>query len=102
MTKKYRITSKTRFALFVAIIIILITTVVNFALELNTVDSSTIQEYTEVKVSSGDTLWSIADTYMSYNSDIRKAVYQLCQINDMSADQLYAGMTILVPTSGNI
>jgi len=97
MTKRYRINSRTRFTLFVVITIILITAVMNFALEFDTVNSSTAQEYREIKISSGDTLWSIADNYMKDNSDIRKSVYELCRINDISADELRAGMTILVP-----
>lgn len=97
MTKHYRINSRTRFTLFVVIAIILLTTIVNFTLGLNTASSSTAKEYREIEISSGDTLWHIAETYMSDNSDIREAVYELCQLNDMSADQLHAGMTILVP-----
>lgn len=97
MTIKFRITNRIRFTLFVAMAIILLTTVFNFALGLNTADSSTITEYMPLEISSGDTLWSIAGTYMNDNSDIRRAVYDLCQINNISAEELYAGMTILVP-----
>lgn len=98
MSKHYRITSRTRFTLFVAIMIILLTSVANFALGLSTADSATRTEYISVEVSSGDTLWSLANTYMSDDdSDIREAVYKLCKINDITADQLYAGMTIKVP-----
>jgi len=98
MSKHYRITSRTRFTIFVAIMIILLTSVANFALGLSTADSATITEYMTIEISSGDTLWSIAGTYMSDDySDIREAVYKLSKINDISADQLYAGMTIKVP-----
>ena len=51
----------------------------------------------ELEVSSGDTLWSIADRYMSDESDIRKSIYELGKINGISASELHAGMTILVP-----
>lgn len=98
MTTRYRITSRTRFTIFVAIMIILLTSVANFALGLSTADSYTIMEYMDIEISSGDTLWSIAGTYMSDEySDIREAVYKLCKINDITADQLYVGMTIKVP-----
>jgi hypothetical protein len=36
---------------------------------------------------------------MSDADDIRVAVYELCKINDISADQLQAGMTIQVPVA---
>ncbi len=51
----------------------------------------------DVQIVSGDTLWSIAQNYMPSDMDTRKAVYELCQVNDISASELYAGMTIQVP-----
>ena len=45
----------------------------------------------------GDTLWSIAQTYMADDLDVRQAVYELCELNNISASNLYAGMTIQVP-----
>ncbi len=99
MTHRYRINSRIRFTLFVVLVILLVTTCANFALGLSTADSATIVEYLEVQVKSGDTLWSIAGTYMDDGSDIRKSVYELCQINDINASQLQAGMTLLVPVN---
>ena len=71
---------------------------VNFALGINTADSSTIPEYIELEVSSGDTLWSIADKYMN-DDDIRESIYKLSKVNNISASDLKAGMTILIPTN---
>ena len=97
MTKTYRITNRFRFTVFVVLTIILLTTAINFALGLNTAASATIQEYMYVDIMPGDTLWSIAETYMSDTDDIRQAIYELFSINDITASQLYAGMTIQVP-----
>lgn len=97
MTKTYRISSRIRFTLFVAFVIVLITTFVNFALGLSVANSATITEYAQVEISSGDTLWSIAEEYMPANDDIRKSVHQLCKINDISAADLQTGMIIKVP-----
>ena len=97
MTKTYRIANRFRFTLFVVITIVLLTTVINFALGLNTAASLTIQEYLDIEIMSGDTLWSIAETYMADNMDTRAAVYELCSINNITASELYAGMTIQVP-----
>ena len=97
MSKNYRIKSRFRFTVFVVLTIVLTTTAANFALGLNTAASSTVQEYMDVEIKSGDTLWNIAETYMPDNMDTRKAVYQICSLNDISADELYAGMTIQVP-----
>ncbi len=94
---KYRISSRFRFTVFIVLTIILLTTVIHFVLGLNTAASSTIQEYMDLEIMSGDTLWSIAETYMPRDTDIRQAVYQLCSINDITADELVVGMTIQVP-----
>lgn len=99
MTIRYRINNRVRFTLFVVLVILFITTFANAALGLSTANSATYVDYTEVKVMSGDTLWSIASTYMNDDSDIRKSVYELCQINDITASQLQAGMTLLVPVN---
>ena len=97
LMKNYRIANRLRFTVFVVLTIIIFTTVVNFALGLSTASSSTFDEYINVEIKSGDTLWNIAQTYMSNEVDTRKAVYQLCSLNDISADELYAGMIIQVP-----
>lgn len=97
MTKTYRVANKLRFTVFVVLMILILTTVINFALGLNTAVSLTVPEYMDIPVVSGDTLWTIAETYMPTDTDIRKSVYELCQINDISASELYAGMTIKVP-----
>ena len=99
MTRRYRVANRFRFTVFVTIMIILITTVMNFALGLNTAESLTYVEYMDLEIMSGDTLWSIAETYMSDTPDIRAAVYELCQINDITAADLQAGMTIQVPVA---
>ena len=90
--KTYRIKNRFKFTLFIVLTIILFTMTANFALGMNTADSSTIPQYMELEVSSGDTLWSMSD-----ESDIRKSIYELGKINGISASELHAGMTILVP-----
>lgn len=97
MTKNYRIKNRLRFTIFVAVTIILFTMTANFALGINTADSSTVHEYIELEVSYGDTLWSIADKYMD-DDDIRESVYKLSKVNNIKASDLKAGMTIIIPS----
>ncbi len=99
MTRKHRIVNKRRFTIFVVVMLILLTNVINFGLGLNTANSLTRTGYIDVEVAAGDTLWSIAQTYMPQEADVRAAVYQLCQANEISAADLQAGMTIQVPVS---
>lgn len=97
MTKTYRVANKLRFTVFVVLMILILTTAISFALGLNTAVSLTVSEYMDVPITYGDTLWSIAEAYMPTDNDIRESVYELCKINDISASELYAGMTIKVP-----
>ena len=97
MTKIYRVVNRFRFTVFVVLTIVILTTAVNFAFGFNTAASLTKTDYMDVQIVSGDTLWSIAQNYMPSDMDTRKAVYELCQVNDISASELYAGMTIQVP-----
>ena len=97
MTNRYKVVNKFRFTIFVVMMILLITTFANFALGLNTADSLTRLTYMDYEITAGDTLWSIAETYMTDVSDIREAVYELCQLNDIRAGELYVGMTIQIP-----
>ena len=97
MTKRYRVVNKFRFTFFVVLMILAITTFANFALGLNSADSLTRLTYMDQEITDGDTLWTIAETYMTDASDIREAVYELCQLNEISAGELYVGMTIQIP-----
>lgn len=99
MTKTYRIKSRLRFTFFVAAAIILITVSANFILGLSTASSLTVPQYTEVTVDPGDTLWSIASEYIGDSQDVRKSVYEISSLNDISASELYPGMTIMVPVN---
>ena len=97
MTKRYHVANKFRFTLFVVIALLLLTTIANFALGFSTADSLTKVEYMDYQVSYGDTLWSIAETCMADCDDVREAVYELCQINDITASDLQSGMVIQIP-----
>jgi LysM repeat protein len=79
--------------------IILLTTTISFALDINVSNSSTTNEYMELEIVSGDTLWKIVTEYMTDYKDVRQGVYKLCKINDIQASDLKPGMIIKVPTS---
>ena len=57
------------------------------------------QEYTEVTVCAGDTLWDLALEYGSGDVDVRELIYNICQINNIKAADLRAGQIILIPVN---
>lgn len=97
MTKKYRITSKFRFTLFAAVMILCVVTIAGTLLGFNTVSSSSKTLYNQVQIESGDTLWDIASEYGPENSDVRRIVDEICELNEISADELTPGSRIIVP-----
>lgn len=99
MKKHYhlKVVNRFRFTVFVVATIITISTMVNFMLDLDTAASLSYNEYAQVEIQSGDTLWSIAEKYMPKSLDTREAVYKLCQINNIDANTLYVGSIIQVP-----
>ena len=94
---KYRIKSRGRFTLSAAILIILAVTASYSLLGLSDASSMTEQAYLTIEVQYGDTLWHIARTYMPDQSDVRKAVHQLCLLNEITACGLQAGQTLRIP-----
>lgn len=99
MTMKYVLRSRLRFTIFVAFSIIIAVSALNLLLGTTaTVSGDTGTTYQTINITYGDTFWSIADEFMPDDMDIREAIYELRQINGMSAsDQLIVGQELLVP-----
>ena len=108
MKKHYRVVSIPRFTIFVVLSTLLflasIYSIGNIyrsnagtvfsADSLSNVDSDM---YTEVTVTSGDTLWSIAREFYGSQVDKRQAVYEIQSLNHLADTSLYAGQIILLP-----
>lgn len=95
--KKYRIKSKFRFITSLIIMLGILIGGFNMVTGLNTSVALTKPQYTQVKVCYGDTLWDIANVYKSDDTDTRRAVYEICKVNDINASDLTPGMVISVP-----
>lgn len=63
----------------------------------NNSESLTKPTYSEIIVESGDTLWNLAKEFGPTDKDVREVVYEICKVNDISADSIYPGQTILIP-----
>ncbi len=97
MKKKYKIKSKIRFTLFMTIAILMFFSVAGTIIGLNNAESLTKPTYSEIIVDSGDTLWNLAKEFGPDDKDVREVVYEICRINDISADSIQPGQTILIP-----
>ena len=95
--KRIIVTSKIRFTIFMVIVILSLFTVVSSVAGFNIANSTSMSQYNCVEVQSGDTLWNIASEYKPDNKDVREVVYDICNVNDIKADDLTAGQKILIP-----
>lgn len=98
--KKYRIKSKFRFVTFMIIVIGLAVGAIGYFSGYG-ISTALTDPYSEVKVEvvSGDTVWDIAYEYKSSDKDIRKAVYEICQANELDDGHIEEGMTLTIPQS---
>ena len=100
--KSYRIKSKFRFTTSISITIILFFVMVNTVFGINDASSLTKEQpMLQVQIETGDKLWDIASEYGPDHTDPRKTVYDICSLNDISADSIYPGQTIMVPNYNN-
>lgn len=93
---KYRITNINRFKRFVFISVFFVSIIV-FASSLTiNAYSKDIPQFKYINVSKGDTLWSLASTYME-DIEIRKAVYEISKHNNIQNASIYPGDVIAIP-----
>ena len=96
--KRYRVVNKQRFYSFISVLLVLIISIILLFTNLNGVHSVVLDEnYKEIHILEGDTLWSIALENMSKEYDTRYLVYKLREFNDLESANIYPGDTIRVP-----
>lgn len=59
--------------------------------------SSTEEEYLQITVKQGDTLWNIAETHKPKDQDIRKFMYRIEKLNKLETLVLQPGQVLLIP-----
>ena len=82
MFNKYRVKHKSRFIIFTVVLILLVMSA------FSTITGA---------INAGDTLWSIAEKHMDDSKDIRKFIYEIKKLNNVSADTLTAGQKLMIP-----
>lgn len=96
--KRYRVVNKQRFYLFVSFLLIIAFVIIFLFTNSKRVHSVLLHEdYKEVQILQGDTLWNIAINNMPEKYDIRFLVYKLKEFNDLDTAQIYPGDTIKIP-----
>ncbi|MEG0292351.1 MAG: LysM peptidoglycan-binding domain-containing protein [Anaerovoracaceae bacterium] len=97
--KRFKIKSKLKFTMFIAMMIICTVMATNTVLGFNDAKANAVNEQSyEIEISNGDTLWNIATSHKSENTDLREAIYKICKVNNIKAHDLDVGMKIIIPT----
>lgn len=101
--KRYRIVKKRKFISLLVLVLTIITMfITSFFIRNNTVYSSTYQEdYANVRIIKGDTLWNIAINHMPEGYDVRKMVFEIIELNKIEDASIYPGDSIKVPIKHN-
>ncbi|NYB73575.1 LysM peptidoglycan-binding domain-containing protein [Sedimentibacter hydroxybenzoicus DSM 7310] len=93
---KYRITNINRFKRFVFMSVLFISIII-FASSLTiNAYSKDIPQFKYINVREGDTLWSLASTYMD-DIEIRKAIFEISKHNNIQNASIYPGDVIAIP-----
>jgi LysM repeat protein len=95
--KRIRIKSRVRFFAFVLVMMLLSVTAVNTVLGFNDAEGQTKERFTVVEVAYGDTIWDIAQEYLSDDMDVREAVHLIMSINHITAEELQPGQSLKIP-----
>lgn len=95
--KKYRIKSKARFLIFMTIVLTIIISGAGNLMGINNAVSMAKPQFKEIQIHLGDTLWNIAAEYKLEDQDIRSVVYEICDLNQISANEIQPGETLLIP-----
>jgi nucleoid-associated protein YgaU len=56
------------------------------------------EKYVEIYIKPGDTLWDLARKFGNSNKDVRKIVFEICEINHLDTLNIYPGQMIKIPT----
>lgn len=91
--KNYKVKNKFRFISFIIVLIIGFS-----ALVFVNVSAEDGTESKTIRVSSGDSLWSIAEENYDYKRhDIREYIFILRQINSLDEACIYPGQELILP-----
>lgn len=83
--------------MFLTAVMLVLISITGMLIGDNQAESLTKPVYSEVVIQYGDTLWDLALEFGPADKDIREVVHEICRINDITAESIYPGQTILIP-----
>lgn len=94
----YRIANPIRFFIFVLVCILVIAFAGISIVGAADAEASDIRTYRQVVIQEDDNLWNLVERYNpDANINVRDAVYDIYEINDIDADDIQPGDEIFIP-----
>jgi len=95
--KKIRLKKSSKNILLFWIVVIYLTFYLSLTCSLGGQAFGNQDSYTEVVVKKGDTLWDLAEKHSSKNQDIRKTIYEIKKLNNLTEPYLKPGDLLIIP-----
>ncbi len=95
--RRYRVSSKIRFSIFLAFIAVLILSTYMAFVGVTDAQGDTVERYEIISVNDGDSLWTLAKNHVPKDMDIREYVYHVAKYNDVDPGDLNQGDKIKLP-----
>ena len=95
--RRYRVSSKIRFSIFLAFISVLILSTYMAFVGVTDAQGDTVERYEIISVNDGDSLWTLAKNHVPKDMDIREYVYHVAKYNDVDPGDLKPGEKIKLP-----
>lgn len=95
--RKIRLKNRGKNILLICIIILLISCYISLTGLLEKEAFGSTSNTNRIVVNKGDTLWGLAKKHGPINQDIRKTVYQIKKINNITTRHIKPGEVLLLP-----
>lgn len=96
MRRRYTRKMKIRMFKIMLVALVLVSTVLSFS-ALSSGDKKSYNEYEEIYVRPGDTLWSIAEDFYGSDMDLREAVFMVKECSGIDSASISVGQKLLIP-----
>ena len=95
--KKVRVANKKRFVFFISVVLMIILLIGSFTMSAFSSEGLNQDNFENIRVEQGDTLWSIAKLYAGNHTDVREVIYNIQKENDLISSVIHPGQELKIP-----
>lgn len=96
--RRFRIVNPVRFFIFVCICVFTIVFAGYSLATMGSAEAASVNTYQQVVIHENGSLWEVAEAHCKSDMDIRDYIDQICEINDVSSNDIFQpGDILFVP-----